>query len=185
MEEVRVTRQGSTLVPLDGPGEEAIRTFPQGAILKAKITRPRSQTHNGFFHVVIQEAFDVWPRSHAFQPNDWKHLRAWLLCKAKHCDVMTVELSDEEAKLLRPVLAAFKSFFEQDAERHLFVGIKGGGLIAMRPKTLSFAAVDQHYFQPIADEVFGLLMSEAGFDVEVHKKAWEERNAKQAEQEHC
>ncbi len=177
MEEARVTRQGSALVPLDGPGEEAIRAFPEGSLLKVKITRPRSKKHNGFFHVCIQEAYDVWPRSHEFQPVSWKHLRAWLLVKAKHAHVMTLELTDDQIKLVGPVIRAFKEFMsEDDEDQFIFTGIRGNALIAMRPKTLSFAAVDQHWFQPIADEVFATLKEEAGFDVEEHYQEWKKRN---------
>ncbi len=177
MEEARVTRQGSALVPLDGPGEEAIRGFPEGTLLKVKITRPRSRRHNGFFHVCIQEAYDVWPRSHEFQPVSWEHLRAWLLVRAKHHHVMTLELTDEQIKLVGPVVRAFKEFMaEDDEDAFIFTGIRGNALIAMRPKTLRFSAVDQHWFQPIAEEVFGILKEEGGFDVQLHYEQWKAKN---------
>lgn len=175
MEELLVTRRGSTLVPLDEDAENRLREFAVGAILKAKITRPRSPEHNSFFHVCIQEAFWKWPRDHPqFQPDDWKHLRAWLLCKAGHCQKMVVTVSSGEEKLLKPIIQAFRSFFETDKERYIWVGIKDHALMAVRPLSLKYSDVDQHWFQPIADRVFDILQTEGNFNVDEHHRKWQE-----------
>jgi hypothetical protein len=166
------------LVPLDAESEEKLEEFPAGSILKAKVTRPRSQVHNAFFHVFIQEVFDKWPRSHDFQPDEWKHLRAWLLCKAGHCEKMTVVISEDERHIINPIIKAFRTFFGTDKDRYTFVGIKGSALIAMRPSSLKYEDVDQHWFQPIAEKVFEIIEEETGMKADEHHKRWQEMDAR-------
>ncbi len=177
MRDLFVVRQGSTLLPLNGEEEAKLIEFPRGKVLRAKVTQPRSVPHNSFFHVVCQEAFPKWPKEHRFQPDDWKHLRSWLLCMADHCSRMVVTISDEEARLIAPIIKAFTSWFGEDKERHIWCDIRRNAIIAVRPLSIKFDDVDEHAFLPIAERVYGILMKEAGFDVAEHKRRWEEEMA--------
>lgn len=176
MEELRVTRKGGALIPLDHDSERKLAGFPAGAVLKAKITRPRSKVHNAFFHVFLQEVFDQWPETHHFQPSSYEELRAWLLVKADHCEKMVVTISPDEQRLLSPIIKAFRTFFGTDRDRFTWVGIKGNALMALRPLSLKYEDVDQHWFAPLADRVFAIVEDETGMKADDHHKAWQERN---------
>lgn len=178
MKDIFVTRRGSTLLPLNGEEEEKLRTFGAGKVLRAKVTQPRSVPHNAFFHVCIQEAYEVWPKNHRFTPDDWKHLRSWLLCKAGHCSKMVVSISDEEARLIAPIIKAFGSWFGEDKERHIWCDIRNNAIIAIRPLSIAFDDVDENHFTPIAERVYQILQMEGGFDVDEHKRKWEEMDAR-------
>lgn len=47
------------------------------------------QQHKRFF-ALIKAYFEHWPESHSFQPDCEEHLRAWVLVKAKHRNVVDV-----------------------------------------------------------------------------------------------
>ena len=51
----------------------------------------RSYDQHKRFFGVVDAAFHQWPEAHKFQPMNAEHLRAWLLCAAKHLDVMEID----------------------------------------------------------------------------------------------
>ncbi len=52
------------------------------ALLRAKVSHPRSLRQNAYFHALIEAAYDN-PQAGP-QVSDWRHLKAWLLIQAGH-----------------------------------------------------------------------------------------------------
>ncbi len=110
----------------------------------------RSPEHHARFFAVIAAAYHHWPDAHDFQPANAEHLRAWLLCKAKHCDVMT---SAPEAFLR----GSFKH-----AGGFCFRYVSGGLVHEYTPRTINWEKMDQRAFSPIAQAVDEIIEAEIG-----------------------
>lgn len=72
----------------------------------------RSKEHHNFFFAVCATAYKNWPETHAFQPNNAEHLRAWMLVEIgwfQEIDVNLTELAGAKAIAERATVLAIKS----------------------------------------------------------------------------
>jgi hypothetical protein len=168
-----LVRRESMLLPLDAEGEEALRDLPQGKMLRAKITQPRSVPHNAFFHAFLQEVYPKWPKGHRHQPETWEHLRAWLLCKVGHCRRVEVEVGDASLHVVRKVLHGLAQFHE-DEDRYYWHWVERESVIFVRPLTLRFDTVDENEFKIITEAVFREIYEATGLDADEHHKRFTE-----------
>lgn len=114
-----------------------------------------SEDHRRFFGLV-KAAFDQWPETHEFQPDNAEHLRAYLLCRVGHRKTTVIE-TEEPASAVLVVEAAFKA-----AGSYAFVRPYGAGLAVYAPRSLSWDKLDQKKFNPIRDEVSAVIESVIG-----------------------
>lgn len=126
---------------LKGLYDELCKTF--------SIDKSRSvKQHNRFFSM-IDKAFNQWPEQYEFQPLDKEHLRAWLLCKAGHrhiesVDVNVLALSPKEQQLMR---MAYETPFRRSKGKkktklYRFWHIHRGHAFVIEPKSQSFEEMD-------------------------------------------
>lgn len=166
MRDVFLVRNGSSLIPLGPEDQEMLEEFPQRKPLRAKVTQPRSVPHNGFFHVLIQEAFDIWPKSHKAKPRDWKHLRAWLLVEADHCRHEEVEIGDDvPPEAVNVIVRAMRQFHDEE-DRFYWFFVNKGILHMYRPLTIRFAEVGEEDFRLISEKVFKIIYDVTGLDAD-------------------
>lgn len=119
-------------------------------------SRPRSSDDHRRFFGLVKAAFEQWPESHEFQPDNPEHLRAWLLCRVNHRKSTVIE-TEEPASAVLVVEAAFRA-----AGAYAFVRPYGAGLAVHSPRSLSWDELDQKKFGPIRDEVSALIESIVG-----------------------
>lgn len=171
MKEILVVRNGSSLLPLDAENEQLVREFPQGKLLKAKVTQPRSVAHNGFFHAFLQDVFPLWPRDHKAKPQSWEHLRAWLLCEVGHGRVTETWVGDTELAAVQRMVKALRDFHDEE-DRFYWYYIQGESVIFRRPLTLKFAEVGEDEFKRITEAVFSKVYEVTGIDVDEYHQRW-------------
>jgi hypothetical protein len=67
-------------------------------------SKQRSSPQHRRFFKLINVAYHHWPEYTEFSPDNAEHLRAWLLCKSKHRNVVELEspgeLSEEAVALM-------------------------------------------------------------------------------------
>jgi hypothetical protein len=171
VEEILAVRRESVLVPLGPDDEEKVRSFPFGRHLKLKITQPRSVPHNAFFHVFVQEAYDIWPAGKKTKLRDWKHLRAWLLVKAGYCKHEEIDVGDASLEVINTIVTGLRKFHDDD-DRYYWYHPIGTVLHMWRPLSLKFESIDEHDFVPLAEEIYRIIFENTGLDADERHKEW-------------
>lgn len=178
MKELFLTCTGKALVPANEEGEEALGSYPKGAILRVRITQPRSNPHNNFFFAFLREAFEAWPSTHRFQPRDYQdHLRAWLLVRAGFSEQVEVDWPEnawqsvQAANMLKAVVAKFSG------GRPFWVKTIGLKVVAAWPVSIAFENMDEEYFRRVTTIIFSVIYAETGLDVDEYYSRWQEKNS--------
>jgi hypothetical protein len=138
-----------------------------GALLNA----PRSHKHLGALFVFIKHAFENWPESHEFQPDNTEHLRAWLLVKAGHRAPQHV-FRFANKRELQIVMGFVQEEMRVDRARGVYGWpvIQDGGLVIVRPKSIAFNKLSEKAFCKISDGVFKVILDETGIGFEEWKE---------------
>lgn len=115
---------------------------------------PRSSDDHRRLFALVKAAFEQWPESHEFQPDNPEHLRAWLLCKAGYRDVTTipVEYADDQPAMLKLVMLTAEAAIKA-AKGYAFIRPHNGALAVFSAKSLAWDTLDQKKFGPIRDAV--------------------------------
>lgn len=118
-------------------------------------SQPRSNLDHNRFFGLIARAFEQWPETHEFEPEDAEHLRAWLLCKAGWKTTKTLELPE----VGNPVFMALMMEFAEDLLERVpggefrFGRWVGHRLHVHTHKSIKFKRADQKKFNPVRDAV--------------------------------
>jgi len=147
--------------------DRAFDKLKQGDWCRAKLTQPRSIKHNNFFHICIKKVFDNLPDGHRYQ--DEEHLRAHLLVSIGHCDVLELDTSGVDEKMLAILIDRIIDQF-LDLKGRVFFKQVGDKLYLRTPKSTSFVAADQAQFKPIADKALEMAAGMIGVTVDDLKK---------------
>lgn len=136
-----------------------------GALFKAPRHRKRRSLadHRRFF-ALIAAAFDQWPHDHEFQPLSEEHLRAWLLCKARHHEIEMIDLGTEifgdlEGKAREIVELVVQSAVRRSIEAAVrnsgfaFDKPVGHRIAIFRPKSINWDTISQGDFNEIRERV--------------------------------
>ncbi len=149
----------------EAEGEHADRQTPSQKAGSGRVACPTcggkrsSEDHRRFFGL-IAAAFKHWPEAHEFQPDSAEHLRAWLLCKAKHRNVALIGRGDDEAEFANAV-ALTVAALRQLKEYHFDVPVSSG-VALVSPKSISYSDVSQKQFNAIRDDVTAIIEAELG-----------------------
>ena len=150
-----IERAGSLLRPIDRHEEEKVRAWPEKAMLKAILSRPRRQKNHAHFFAAIAAATDHWPDGMEPDPNgNSERLRAWLLCKAGYCDFI-----DFPVEASSSVIALIEKF--RGDGRHAFVRVGSiGGEPTLRvfyPKSIAWDELDETAFVEVKQAVCAVI----------------------------
>lgn len=129
--------------------------------------KKRSPSQHRMFFASVAAAFANWPITHSFRPSNEEHLRAYLLVRAGHCNIIGQNLL-EEGDIFR--VADFTERLLSEIRSHGgygFVEVTGRkSIIVNYAKSINWREVDQKAFQPIAQAVFDIIEAEIGVMVE-------------------
>lgn len=117
--------------------------------------------HRGFFFKALAVAYDNWPESHAFQPQNADHFRAWLLTEAGH--YTSADLVGEEAVTVANVKAAATLLGKP---HHIRIGRIPGGIRVIAPLSMSKTAMSKKKFDAVALAVYPIIEAAIGVGVE-------------------
>ena len=124
--------------------------------------KPRSIDQHRRLFGLIKAAYDHWPESHEFKPDNEEHLRAYLLVKAKHRTIKEFYLSEDatEAAKVVPVVVATM------LNKYAWAWGEGNALKVCVPDSIAWDKCPHHLFCKISDDVSGVLEREAGLTAE-------------------
>jgi len=126
------------------------------------LTKPRSSQDHRRLFALIQKAFEHWPETNEFRPSSAEHLRAYLQCKAGHYECTPVFVDDihlfpEEKRGIAfklvslAVEAAVAAALAEGS--YAFTRVHGDAIAVFRPKSISWASLDQRAFAPIREAI--------------------------------
>lgn len=124
-----------------------------------------SKDHRRFFKI-IEVAYHHWPDGHQHKPDNEEHLRAWLLCAAKHRNVNIINGDKKTVEIMKDVL-------RQNGSYVFSFDVGGGGTAVVTPKSIKFGKAGQKRFNAIRDTVCEIIEAEIGIPVETLLKEGE------------
>lgn len=124
--------------------------------------KPRSTEQHRRFFALIAAAFDQWPETCAFQPDNAEHLRAWLLVKAKHCTINTYYLPDDAGEYARLIPIISASMFKQ----YSWARANGNELQVCVPSSIAYESLGHEAFCKLSDEVGAIIEEIIGVPAE-------------------
>ena len=129
--------------------------------------RQRSDASHRLFFAVIAEAFKQWPETASFQPEDAEHLRAYLLCKAKHCDTLDVRCRNPDAISLQTQLYAI---VKATSGKPPLMGAYHWGVRIWWPRSIAYAKCDRKTFNAVSDKVYEIIETVLQTDIQTLKR---------------
>lgn len=126
------------------------------------MSKPRSLDQHKRFFAVIAATFHHWPESHAFQPDNAEHLRAWLLVRATYCTIRTFHMdgdTDEAARLVPVITASMLG-------KYSWCRARGAELHVCVPQSIAFDKMPHEQFCKLNDDVDEVIRVETGLDPE-------------------
>jgi hypothetical protein len=136
--------------------ELCLSTFDDGEMVRAKVSKARSVRQNGYFHALIQAAFEN--QRGGPQVETWEHLKSWLLIEAGHCDEVRINvgsMSEADAKTVAGGMA------RELKRRFDTVGVsydRSSKEVVMRfARSVAFRAVDREKMGEIVDRVVAVI----------------------------
>jgi len=128
--------------------------------------KQRSNEEHRILFGVITLAFENWPETHKFKPDDADHLRSWLLVEAKHCETFEVpNVISTEPK----AIANLGKFFCA-GKRHFRLKQVGDGIVIVRPKSIAKENCPTPVFRSIASAVYEIIESITGITPDIYKR---------------
>jgi hypothetical protein len=115
-------------------------------------TKPRSAADHRRFFGVINAAFDQWPESFEFVPDDAEHLRSWLLCKAGYRETVSIPVEGDDESVARLAVLAVEGALKA-AHSHAFVRPYSHGIVVFLPKSLNWSTLGQRQFVEVREAV--------------------------------
>jgi hypothetical protein len=112
---------------------------------------------------VIAEAWRQWPESHAFQPEDAEHLRAYLFVKARHFDPVDIKVKHTDAAILAPQLAGLVKAYS-DGKTPLLHAYPWG-IRLFKPRSIA-GRPDSKLFHAVASKVYSEIEAAIGVPIE-------------------
>lgn len=123
--------------------------------------RDRSLNDHRRLFGLINAAFQHWPETHEFRPENTEHLRAWLLCKARHCNVVSIPVPSTDPAIIRLALLSAEAALAA-SENRAFVRPGNAGISVFTPKSLAFSELDQSAFRHVREAVETVIEHEIG-----------------------
>lgn len=107
---------------------------------------------------LCKAAFMHWPETSEFHPQNEEHLRKWLIAKAGHHTVHTIEIGDfSHTAILRVVEAAMTA-----AGAYAFTKSVAGKIYVFAPKSIAFDKLSHKAACKLFDEIGAVIETEMG-----------------------
>ena len=139
MADFYLRRVGNGFVPNSEEDSETIKAWPLGDVIKVRATKPRNvKFHRKYFALLDL----LWNHGGDEKFDNREAMRAWVICKAGHYDVMSttvVEMPEDDwARDIRARISAvlWRKLTKYCAKK----------TVVVRPKSISFAQMDEAEF---------------------------------------
>lgn len=172
MPKLLLKKVGRALIPANADAEVGLAKIKDGRIVKTVINQPRSGPANRMFFAVLRMAAQHWP--HGVEPNpdgDTELLRAWLLCRAGHCDRIDFPFPDDE-RSRQMVLASVTDLVNRLRASGQYPFIRMGE-IEKQPavrvfisRSMDYEHLDEAGFAPIRQHIYDDIEATVGVRVD-------------------
>ncbi len=163
------------IIPADRPSEDEHKRLKEkhgNAVLRIEVKLPRSAPHHRLFFAAISEAFNQWPESHSFQPDNSEHLRAWLLVKAGYREKPLATRIEGDV----PSASLMADFVERvvavtmGTGKYGFAVVHGEHLIVLTPRSIAWEELEQNDFNVVSQKVSDVLKAEVNMSLDDFKR---------------
>jgi hypothetical protein len=121
--------------------ELCMRTYVNGDAIRAKISKSRSVKQNNYFHALVAAAFEN--QRGGPKCETWRHLKAWLLIEAGHCDEVRLPMTNATPASVELIAGGMARALKRHCETLVVTRDRRTNDVVMRfAKSLSFAATD-------------------------------------------
>lgn len=125
--------------------------------------KPRSVDQHRRLFALIKAAYEHWPETHAFQPDNEEHLRAWLLVKAKHRRIHKFSFAGGESAAVAELIPAITLMMLQ---KYSWAWPLDDAVAVCVPESIAFDKLSHADACKVFDDVEVVLRNEAGLDAD-------------------
>lgn len=140
-----------------------IQSCPECGVV---LTKHRSGPDHRRFFALIRKAFDQWPETHEFTPDNPEHLRAWLTCKAGYRDSTPIHLPEEATESMRVLFRLGLEAAIRAANGYAFVTPYRDAVAVHTPKSIAWDKLNQREFGALRTAVEDVIKAEIGLDAD-------------------
>jgi hypothetical protein len=115
-----------------------------------------SPDHRRFF-ALINAAFEQWPESADFVPDNSEHLRAWLIAKAGYRESTLIDLPDGATDGMQKLFALSIENAIKAAGAYGFVVPYRAGVAVIKPKSIAWHKLGQREFGKLRDDITDII----------------------------
>lgn len=134
--------------------------IPEGRSAFFEVKKPRSVKQNGFFFALIDAAWQNQRERGIATFDGPEHLRAWLLCQMGHCEVIDLEVGDDDSpeRIENYVAAIVDRVHRKGA--YCFFERQPNGIRTRIAKSWAFDELDAEKAARFVDETVAILTTE-------------------------
>lgn len=127
--------------------------------------KPRSVPQLKRFFAVLRCMMDHWPEACRFQPKDEEHLRAWVLCRAGHYEVIDIDVPSPDPVTLDIVATSVEAAIKA-SKTFCFVqpDLDGNRVRVFSPKSIAFHKLSPQEFTKLNESVEAVFLQETGIN---------------------
>jgi hypothetical protein len=134
-----------------------------GGPLKAGKSRSIDQ-HRRYF-ALIKHAFDQWPETHEFQPDNPEHLRKWLQVKAGYRTVQEIEITRTDPKSMKIIESTLRAAMKSLGD-YAWTVIHGKKLYVVAALSVAFNKINHTEFSMLNTTVEMIIEREIGIKID-------------------
>lgn len=122
------------------------------------------EQHRRYF-AVIKHAFDNWPETHDFQPDNPEHLRKWLQVKAGYRTVQEIEVSRSDPRAMQIVESTLRAAMKATGD-YAWTVVHGKRLYVIASRSIAFDKMSHGEFCTLNNMVQEVIEHETGIKID-------------------
>lgn len=126
-----------------------------------KNIKGRSHAQHRRYFAIMKLAFDNWPESHEFQPDDADHLRKWLQVKAGYRTVQDIDIARTDPRSLTIMQATLTAAMKATGD-YAWIKPHGKRMYVIASKSIAFDKMGPAEFGALCDDVARVIEQETG-----------------------
>jgi hypothetical protein len=120
--------------------------------------------HRRYF-AVIKQAFENWPETHDFQPDNAEHLRKWLQVKAGYRTVQEIDVTRSDPRSMQIIESTLRAAMKATGD-YAWTVVHGKRLYVVASRSIAFDKIPHGEFSTLNNKVQEVIESEAGIKVD-------------------
>lgn len=120
------------------------------------------------FRSIVRRAFDNWPETHPFRPENEDHLYGWLLIEVGYSECQEVETDDID--LAKAVVKAIFAISQREIHCMRIYGTPTGVRVCV-PQSAAYQNAGKRKFEQMRAAVYEVIETTLGVKIEELKRA--------------